>query len=144
MSKRKTLIRIRKKPVKPKRLVNRILASYQLYDDEQLVDIIDSFENQLGRKVSMEEIYFKDSWDYDQVVFEAVIMGDEDDDSYNYRLAIWKEQVEKYEDWYKENEDLIEEELRLRELEKKSSVLKELEAARAKASDLEKKLKELI
>jgi hypothetical protein len=107
------LIRIIKKPEKPIRkenYVERILIK----NDDNLEDIINLFDVKDLKNINIQFVYSEA--DYLSIYF--VYKGMESENHYQERLKNYQIKLEEYNKWYKENKELIEKELKLKEEKK--------------------------
>jgi hypothetical protein len=134
MSRRKSLIKILKKPEKPVRKKDYIdKISIEEYDSLKYYnDYFEDIEN-----VHIE--YFYDMYATRPSIY-FVKKDLEPDNIYQKRLDEYNKMLEKYNKWYEENKDLIEKELELRKQEKieRDKKLKQKEKVR-----LQKELKRI-
>lgn len=138
MAKRKKF-RIRSKPKKPKRQILR--ESTDLYDGMSVQDILDQIVGPPSAAI-LEIAYW-----YDDCSVSVNYRYEELDEQYQARLDIYESKLETYNQWYDENCEAIEEELRLREIEEKEAIEKrkekELARARKDLANLQKKIERM-
>lgn len=145
MGRRKSLIPIKRKPVKPAPFYQRHL--FPLGEGRSLEDYIRKAKS-IG--VALDKVHIERLWGVDDAYYE---------DDYGYSLCFvgvsdtidtsameaYEKKLEEYNKWYEENKSLIEEELRLRKEEvanrKKAALEKELARLKRSQKALEKKLK---
>ena len=107
MPRRKSLIKIKKKPEKPTRFENIPLERVMINMFNKLDQVISYFHDRSENvKIEYDCVYGED--------LEFVVYGQEPFQEYIERLERYEKELEKYNTWYERNKDLIEEELRLR------------------------------
>lgn len=103
------LIKLRAKPKKPKR--EKVVAQTALGNGETLQDVINYFGD-----VPVGEIEIVEEWEHwdDNSTVYARHSRQQNDEEYDKLLVRYQERKDRYDAWYRENEELIETEVQRR------------------------------
>ncbi|MBT8448260.1 MAG: hypothetical protein KJO69_01135 [Gammaproteobacteria bacterium] len=130
-------MRLKKEPIKPKRLMVEKEASLSAFDNVQ--EVIDYVE---GLDVFPAEVSIVRSggWDYDE--FDLVWKVPEPENVYQARVVKYEQLKAEYDTWYEKNKEAVEKEIALREETKKIKKEKQ-ELATKSRKELAKEIQHL-
>jgi hypothetical protein len=129
--------RLRGKPVKPVRKKN-VKYTHYLWEGGPLSEV-EEWAKAYG--ADLHDVEIEKEWGYyDEVSVMAVIRVDELKEDYDRRCSYYRTRKVAYDKWYKENKEIIKEELRLRKKEAAEEAKRKKEKEKIR---LEKELKKL-
>ena len=134
----KALIKMKPKPKRPDRN-EKIRQTYRIYEDGEPLKAVVKWIEDLG--ADLNDVFFGSDGDYDGCYTHYLwMLVPESEESYSNRLEAYRRRLEKYNKWYLENKNLIEQEIARRA---QAATEKAEKKNKKRKGDIEKEVKQL-